>query len=243
MALPIRSILECNKRKQIREANVNANATYTGGAFSNNFNPPPDESRARNNSNNPYNNNPYRTPQNATASTGYQQQQRPRGNVTNPYNNPYKTSRKAPTPPRANEWNNTRRAEQNSSANSQPRYASDMLGGYGVTPESGMQGQRNVHQQQQARTQQQPRGRNTRNQRQFGTSVGVSHGSSSNDGMTDELRECMEAFSGDAQGTRSSSAATATARTSGGVGDDDVSDVSSTSSDEGILEFEFFGSK
>ncbi|KAL7543287.1 hypothetical protein ACHAXR_012605 [Thalassiosira sp. AJA248-18] len=202
---------ECNKRKQIRDAN--ANARYSNASYSSNFNPPPEASRPGNN--NPYN---YRTPQNASAS-GHQRQP-PRGGTVS---NPYKTSRtpKAPTPPR-NAPSNNRRGQNGRVANNPPPYAAGMLG---------HQGQMNRQQS----TQKNPHhGRHVRNQRQFGTSVGVSLG---DNGMTAELEECMAAFSTDAQQAATSSSAKATG------GDDDISDVSSTSSDEDILSFQFFGNK
>lgn len=79
-------------------------------------------------------------------------------------------------------------------------------------------------------TQHPHRGGRVRDQRQFGTSVGVSLDS----GMTDELRNCMAAFSSEPKTSSSGKARD---------DDDGISDVSSTSSDEEILSFTFFGNK
>jgi len=141
--------------------------------------------------------------------------------------NPYKTNRtqsaptphRAPTPPR--NASNGRQRGQNGGVKNAPPYASDMLNG--ATPEFGQGQQRNRQQS----TQHPHRGRHVRNQRQFGTSVEVSLDS----GMTDELRDCMAAFSTDARKEK-------------GRADDDVSDVSSSSSDdEELLSFSMFGNK
>lgn len=216
---------ECHKRKQRRRDSANS---HNNASYSNNFNPPPEESRP---GNNPYNN---RTPQ-TSSSSGYQQQQRSRGGaVTNPYTNPYKqTSRPHSAPnqredPPRNAPNNNQRG-QNGRTNTQPMYASDML--RGSIPECG-QGQRNRQAAQHPH-----RGGRVRNQRQFGTTVGVSLGSGS--GMTDELEECMAAFS------KPESSSAKKKRDSGKTFEDDIiSDVSSTSSDEDILSFNLgFGNK
>jgi len=121
----------------------------------------------------------------------------------------------APTPPR-NAPNN-RQQEQNARANNNnaPRYASDLL--YGAT---------SSNQQRQHSTQYPHRSRSVRSQRQFGTSIGVSL----DDGMTDELRECMAAFTNDA--------------TKGAGKDNNASDISSESSDdEELFSFDVFGNK
>lgn len=86
--------------------------------------------------------------------------------------------------------------------------------------------------QRQTTTQQHPhRGGHVRNQRQFGTSVGVSLGvGMTDDGMTDELRECFSS--------------TITTSNKSTKADDDMSDVSTASSDdEELLSFNIFGKK
>mmetsp|Transcript_2829 Transcript_2829/g.6286 ORF Transcript_2829/g.6286 Transcript_2829/m.6286 type:complete len:96 (+) Transcript_2829:460-747(+) len=72
------------------------------------------------------------------------------------------------------------------------------------------------------------RGRNVRSQRQFGTTIGVSLDS---EGMTDELQEFSKSFSSDAT------------KKSGSAGGD-LSDISSSSSDdEDLFSFSVFGKK
>jgi len=103
-----------------------------------------------------------------------------------------------------------------------------------VTPESSQQGQQRNRQPQQQQQQSIQKytnrgGRHVRNQRQFGTSVGVSLES----GMTDELQECMAAFSNPKSAKKGS-----------GSADDRLSDISSDSSDdEELLSFNIFGKK
>lgn len=212
---------ECHGKKQSCQASSSLN-----GSYSSNFNPPHETSRST--ANNPY--NQYRTPQ---TSSGYQQQQQQRsggGVVTNPYskqasnrnnnnnNDPYSSST------RANK--NMRRQNEGGRMNTAPPYASDML--RGITPpeyEGAVQqrGDQHLH-----------RSRNVRNQRQFGTSVNIGSSLGSSSGMTNELPECMAAFS------KQSSSKTTT------KDDDDISDVSlssSESSDEEILSFNIFGKK
>lgn len=211
---------ECHGKKQSCQASSSLN-----GSYSSNFNPPHETSRSTA-ANNPY--NQYRTPQ---TSSGYQQQQQRSGGgvVTNPYskqasnrnnNNPYSSN----TSTRANK--NMRRQNEGGRMNTAPPYASDKL--RGITPpeyEGAVQqrGDQHLH-----------RSRNVRNQRQFGTSVNIGSSLGSSSGMTNELPECMAAFS------KQSSSKTTT------KDDDDISDVSlssSESSDEEILSFNIFGKK
>ena len=229
---------ECHRKKQNRQASVNNN-----GSYSNNFNPPHETSKSSSANNNPY--NQYRTPQTtgtvSSSSGGYQQQgSRGGGGVTNPYNkaggrnsNPYVSNNNSRASINAN--NRRQSGQQNNHVakngklagkNNAPQYASDML--HGITPEYGSQQQRDRE-----GTQHPHRGRNIRNQRQFGTSVGVSIGDTGEDeSMSDELKECMAAFSNPASSTKNTRE------------DDDISDVSSDSSDdEDLLSFNIFGKK
>ena len=229
---------ECHRKKQNRQASGNNN-----GSYSNNFNPPHEASRSSSSANNnPY--NQYRTPQTtgtvSSSSGGYQQQgSRGGGGVTNPYNkaggrnsNPYVSNDNSRASINAkNRQSGQQRNNNNKNAprgnNNAPQYASDML--HGITPEYGSQQQRDREV-----TQHPHRGRNIRNQRQFGTSVGVSIGDTGDEDetMSDELKECMAAFSNPASSTKNT-------RADG----DDISDVSSESSDEDILSFDIFGKK
>ena len=228
---------ECHRKKQNRLASGNNN-----GSYNNNFNPPHEASRSSSANNNPY--NQYRTPQTTSVSSssgGYQEQgSRGGGVVTNPYNkaggrnsNPYVSNNNSRASINAN--NRRQSGQQNNHVakngrlgkNNAPHYASDML--HGITPEYG------GSQQQRGRegTQHPHRGRSIRNQRQFGTSVGVSIGDTGEDeNMSDELKECMAAFSNPSSSTKNTR-----------EDDDDISDVSSESSDEDILSFNIFGKK
>eukprot|EP00585_Thalassiosira_rotula_P010842 CAMPEP_0196138248 /NCGR_PEP_ID=MMETSP0910-20130528/5952_1 /TAXON_ID=49265 /ORGANISM="Thalassiosira rotula, Strain GSO102" /LENGTH=530 /DNA_ID=CAMNT_0041398827 /DNA_START=481 /DNA_END=2073 /DNA_ORIENTATION=+ len=254
---------ECNKRKQIRNTNSNASHinfnrppeksrpgnspysnTYTNASDSNNFNPPPEEQRyapysnnfsnpppeesrsgnnpyytQNNNSYNPYSNNNqnnHRTPR-PPKSSG--QRQRPGGAVTNPYNKAGRTL-SAPDPPRNSSNSNSKQYGHNDRVNNAPMYASDMI--HGATPEFS-NAQRNGQSQHHPH-----RGRNVRSQRQFGTTIGVSLDS---EGMTDELQEFSKSFSSDAT------------KKSGSAGGD-LSDISSSSSDdEDLFSFSVFGKK
>ncbi|KAL9189081.1 hypothetical protein ACHAXT_011571 [Thalassiosira profunda] len=204
-----------HQRKQ-REAN--ASAARNSGSYASSFNPPHEaRSGTSRGSHNPYSN--YRTPQ--TTGTNGGNQQRPRA-VTNPYNKQntstsrtpiaYRQSRSAPTPPRASNRG------QNSSAtnNASQQYGSDAYG-------SGQE-QRNVS-----------RSKNFRNQRQFGTSVGVSL----DDGMTDELRECMSSFAP----AESASATTGSGRKAAAAADDVSMSSASSDSDDDLLSFNIFSKK
>jgi hypothetical protein len=166
----------------------------------------------------------------ATPSYGYQQRV-----VTNPY----KQANGAPKIALPNIPNNEQRWQNNGGNNSDARrmaaketlpYASDMM--RGMASDS-----RQDHPDKEA-VQHPHRGGRVRNQRQFGTSIGVSLGSA---GMTDELRRCMTAF---APGFERPDAESH--RTNQGTDRDDnaVSDISSTSSDdEGLLSYDVFGKK
>lgn len=223
---------ECHRKKQSHLSSGNNN-NNNNGSYSNNFNPPHEASRS---ANNPY--NQYRTP-NQTSSSGYPQQRG--GVVTNPYNkqtsgrniNPYasnntRSSQNASGSNQRGQNNNNKR--QNGGGGRANRnvpipFASDMLQNAEITPEFGGQGQRGRED-----TQHPHRGRNVRNQRQFGTSISLG---GSGLGMTDEL-QVQAAFS-------SNPASSSTAKDNNT--NDDISDVSSTSSDEDILELNIFGKK
>jgi len=228
---------ECHRKKQNRQASGNNN-----GSYSNNFNPPHEASRSSSANNNPY--NQYRTPQTTSVSSssgGYQQQgSRGGGGVSNPYNkaggrnnNPYVSNYNSRASINANNRRQIGQQQNNAKngrlgKNNAPQYASDML--HGITPEYGSQQQRGRE-----GTQHPHRGRNIRNQRQFGTSVGVSIGGDTGEDETvsDELKECMAAFSNPASSTKNTK-----------EDDDDISDVSSDSSDdEDLLSFDIFGKK
>eukprot|EP00986_Skeletonema_menzelii_P011247 scaffold5744_cov187-Skeletonema_menzelii.AAC.2 len=179
---------ECQRRKQIRSANVQA-------SYSNNFNPAPQESSIS---------NPYRRNSQTTSSVP----------VSNPYNRaitPNATSNNSTTN------NHYRSRNGNGGASSSHRYASDLMNE--VTPHpygNNYSTQRNKAHQQQV----QGGSRVSRHNRQFGTNIGVSTDSE----MTDELRECMAAFSTDNNS-------------------DDLSVSSNSSSDDEILSFNIFGKK
>lgn len=219
---------ECHRKKQAHLSSRNNN---NNGSYSNNFNPPHEASRS---ANNPYNQQ-YRTPN--QTSTSYPQ--RRREVVTNPYNkqaagtniNPYasgntRSSQNVSGSNQRGQKNNNKRhngGPGRTNRNVPIPFASDVLHNAEITPEFGGQGQRGRED-----TQHPHRGPNVRNQRQFGTSISLGSGL----GMTDEL-QVQAAFS-------SNPASSSTAKDNT---DDDISDVSSTSSDEDILEFNIFGKK
>jgi hypothetical protein len=114
-------------------------------------------------------------------------------------------------------------------------YASDMM--RGMASDS-----RQDHPDREA-VQHPHRGGRVRNQRQFGTSIGVSLGSV---GMTDELRRCMTAFAPGFMQPDSESSKDNQGTNNQGTDRDDntLSDISSTSSDdEGLLSYNVFGKK
>ena len=180
---------ECQRRKQMRSANVNA-------SYINNFNPDPQESGISN----PYRRNPQTT--NSVP-------------ISNPYNRaitPNATSNSSTTN------NHYRSRNGNGGASSSHRYASDLMNEVTPHPYGNIGStQRNSNKTTQG---QGGSSRPSRHNRQFGTNIGVSTDSE----MTDELRECMAAFSTD----RNS---------------DDLSVSSSSSSDDEILSFNIFGKK
>ena len=151
--------------------------------------------------------------------------------VTNPYNQPNRATNNTYNNRANNGTNNNQRS------NYRMTYASDMLQqqeSQGITPSTSQGGQRNNNSTgNRGETQHPHRGR-VRNQRQFGTSVGISL----DDGMTDELRACMEAFSSSEPATNKDTSKEKE------FDIDDISDVSSASSDgDDILELNIFGKK
>jgi hypothetical protein len=153
----------------------------------------------------------------SASSSGYQ----PRA-VTNPYSKSSSnvTSNKCGT--------NTEIRNDDSTANVALPYASDMMmQGLGTTY---------VTDRETSSSQHPHRGGRVRNQRQFGTSIGVSSsfvGPSAGGMMTDDLRRCMTAFTpGFTQPLNTSNT------------DNDGSDNSSTSSDDdALLSFDIFQKK
>lgn len=171
----------------------------------------------------------------ATPSYGYQQRV-----VTNPY----KQANEAPKYAPSHVPNNVQRGQNNLGKNNDAwkmatnetlPYASDVM--------RGMASDSRQDRPDREAAQYPHRGGRVRDQRQFGTSIGVSLGSAD---MTDELRRCMTAFapgftqpdakcSKDNQGTNNQSMDRE---------DNAVSDISSTSSDdEGLLSYNVFGKK
>ena len=162
-------------------------------SYSNNFNQVPEESGIS---------NPYRRNSQTTNNVP----------ISNPYNRaitPNATSNSSTTN------NHYRSRNGNGGVSSSHRYASDLMNE--VTPHP----YGNIGSTQRNKTTQGQGGssRASRHNRQFGTNIGVSTDSE----MTDELRECMAAFS-----TKNS---------------DDLSVSSSSSSDDEILSFNIFGKK
>ncbi|KAL3794122.1 hypothetical protein ACHAW5_009956 [Stephanodiscus triporus] len=209
---------ECNRRKQLRDSN---DGGLRGVSPRDNLSSchPPGTSRSNNN---------HHTPQ-AMSASRYQQRV-----VTNPY----KQASRAPNNAPPNVPSNDRSGKinhdiRNDAANASLPYASDMM--RGMTSDS-----RRGHPDREA-IQHPHRGGRVRNQRQFGTSIGVSLDSG---GMMadDLLRRRTTAFApGFAQPDASSSS---NENSVTGLDDNDgVSDVSSASSDEGLLSFDVFGKK
>ena len=167
--------------------------------------------------------NNYPTAQ-ATSSSGYQQRV-----ITNPYKQANGAPKNAPTYIPSNDKRGKNNDAWKMAANETLPYASDMM--RGMTSDS-----RQDHPDREA--QHPHRGGRVRNQRQFGTSIGVSIGSA---GMKDELRRCITAFApGFTQPGASSS------KDNQGMNHEEnaLSDISSTSSDdEGLLSFDVFGKK
>ena len=155
----------------------------------------------------------------SSSSSGYQ----PRA-VTNPYS---KSSTNVSS--NNNTSNNNQRGGTNSnddsSANVALPYASDMM----------MQGMGTTYGTDRETSSQHPhRGGRVRNQRQFGTSIGVSSslvGSSAGGMMTDDLRRCMTAFTPGFSQPSSNNPV------------NDVSDSSTSSDDDALLSFDIFQKK
>jgi hypothetical protein len=141
--------------------------------------------------------------------------------------NPYKQVSRAPNndPPDvpSNDRRGTKSDVRNDAANVALPYASDMMNGMMSHPRQG-------HPNREA-IQHPHRGGRVRSQRQFGTSMSIGSG-----GTTDELRRCMTAFTLPDASSSNNKAGT-------DHGDDAGSDISSSSSDEDLLSFDVFGKK
>jgi hypothetical protein len=208
---------ECNKRKQLRDSNDGGLRGVSPRGNLSSYQPP-GTSRSSNN---------HHTPQ-AMSASGYQQRV-----VTNPYKQASRAPNNVPPNVPSNDHRGKTNDDIHDAANASLPYASDMM--RGMTSDS-----RQGHPDREA-IQHPHRGGRVRNQRQFGTSIGVSLGSG---GMmtTDDLRRCTTAF---APGFAQPDASSSSNENSGtGLNDDDgVSDVSSASSDEVLLSFDVFGKK
>jgi len=163
--------------------------------------------------------NNHHTPQ-ARSSFGYQQRV-----VSNPYKQVSRAPNNGPPNVPSNDQRGTKSDVQNDAAYEALPYASDMM--KGVTSHS-----RQVHPNREA-IQHPHRGGRVRNQRQFGTSMSIGSG-----GTTDELHQCMTAF---APGFTQADASSSNNNPGANFEDDAASDVSSASSDEDLLSFDVFG--
>lgn len=163
----------------------------------------------------------HHTPQ-ARSSFGYQQRI-----VSNPYKQVSRAPSNAPPNVQSNDQRGTKSDAQNDAAHVALPYASDMM--KGMTSHS-----RQGHLNREA-IQHPHRGGSVRNQRQFGTSMSIVSG-----GTTDELRQCMTAF---APGFTQADASSSNNNPGTDRDDDAASDVSSASSDEDLLSFDVFGKK
>ena len=173
-----------------------------------------------------YSNNFNAAPQESRVSNPYRRNSQTKNNIA-PVSNPYnRTPQHAPTNSTGTINNPYRPRNGNGGVSSSHRYASDLINE--VTPHQ----YGNNRSAQQNKTLQRPSQhqqggtRASRHNRQFGTNVGVSMDSE----MTDELRECMTAFSTDNN-------------ISNNRNSDDLSVSSNCSSDDEILSFNIFGKK
>jgi hypothetical protein len=186
------------------EANGFCSLFSAQASYSNNFNPAPQESSVP---------NPYR--RNSQTANNVP--------VSNPYNRAITPNANAPTNSTVNNPYRPRNGG-NGGVSSSHRYASDLMNE--VTPHQYGNNRSAQHKNTHQRSNQHQQGgsRASRHNRQFGTNVGVSMDSE----MTDELRECMAAFSTDNNNNNNS---------------DDLSVSSNSSSDDEILSFNIFGKK
>jgi hypothetical protein len=166
--------------------------------------------------------NNHHTPQ-AQSSSGYQ-----RRVVSNPYKQVSRAQNNEPPNVPSNDQRGSKSDVRNDAAyDVAPPYASDIM--KGMTSHS-----RQDHPNREA-IQHPHRGGRVRNQRQFGTSMSIGSG-----GTTDELRRCMTAF---APGFTQADASSSNNNPGTDHDDDAASDVSSTSSDEDLLSLNVFGKK
>lgn len=207
--------IECNRKKQARYSNVSANTSNSNASFNNLHTPP------------------------TLHSSGHQQYARG-GVVTNPYNkqtsnnNRISTSNAA-TPRNAPTQNDVMQTRKE--GNIVPPHASSNNRMHGITPEF-HQGQRNRElTSQQQHQHPHHHGGYARNQRQFGTSVGIS--------IDPDVKE-------NSRTTTSMMLSTSTPvlpppsrkhNMANNTEDSSSSDGSSDSSDEDILSFNIFGKK